>query len=215
MINNYIFDFDGTIADSSQCGILATQAAFEQGGYPVPCEERIHYFTGIPIEQSFKEMLQTRVSDQAFEELLGSFRTHYRALEESTLQAFPLMNEVLHQLTLESKQCFVVSSKKTDVLKRNLTMLGLDSFFKDCIGSDQVKHYKPHPEGVQLLMERYSLNKEETVVIGDSIFDILMGKSAGCFTCGVTWGCHSKEMLLAEEPTFLIDQITHLNTLRP
>ena len=52
----YIFDFDGTLANSGSTGILATQAAFQQFNLSIPSNETINYYTGIPIEKSFKKM---------------------------------------------------------------------------------------------------------------------------------------------------------------
>lgn len=56
-MKSYIFDFDGTIADSKQCSILATKEAFQILDLEIPSIEDIEYYMGIPIEQSFKQML--------------------------------------------------------------------------------------------------------------------------------------------------------------
>lgn len=207
---HYIFDFDGTLADSKQCSILATQAAFKACGYAMPTEEQITHYMGIPIEQSFGQMTTTALSKASLQVLLTSFRSYYQQFEHETLALFPHIQDVLVQLQKQHALCFVVSSKKTDVLKRNLQQLHIDRFFKDCIGSDQVTHYKPHPEGILTLLERYRLQPTECVMIGDAIFDIQMGKAANCQTCAVTWGSHSKPILQAEQPDFIVEQALEL-----
>ncbi|MBE1556741.1 HAD family hydrolase [Sporosarcina limicola] len=53
-------------------------------------------------------------------------------------------------------------------------------------------HYKPHPDGILKLVELYSLDKAETVMIGDAIFDLQMAKAADVASCGVTWGSHGE-----------------------
>ena len=209
-MKNYIFDFDGTLADSERCSILATQAAFQQQELDVPDEERIRYFMGIPIERSFKEMAQKELSTAEFADLLSIFRKMYQQFEQESLRLFPGMDHVLNTLCSQQKNCFVVSSKKSDVLLRNLQSLHIAQYFKDIVGSDKVTNYKPHPEGLQLLLKLYGLEAVESVMIGDAIFDIQMGRSAGIKSCGVSWGSHGQAELLAEKPDYFLHQVADL-----
>lgn len=89
----------------------------------------------------------------------------------------------------------------------------IDTYFKDTIGSNKVTHYKPHPDCILKLIELYDLNPEETIMIGNAIFDLQMAKAAGVQSCGVTWGSHSKEKLQKENPTFFKDEVKHLASL--
>ncbi|MFF5995091.1 HAD family hydrolase [Lysinibacillus sp. KU-BSD001] len=169
----YIFDFDGTLADSAACALHATQVAFQQLSLPVPSEEQISYYMGIPIERSFKEMGAHHLSSHAFEQLLHTFRQMYGAIEDTYLRLFPYVKEGLERLQAQEFLLFVVSSKKTNVLDRNLQTLGIRSYFKDIIGSNQVTQFKPHPQGIQQLLNRYELKANRCLMIGDAIFDIL------------------------------------------
>ncbi|WP_416829231.1 HAD family hydrolase [Ectobacillus polymachus] len=130
---NMIFDFDGTLADSKQCSVLATQQAFRKFGLAEPSVELIEHYMGIPIEVSFKEMAETEFTDELFEELLVTFRQAYKEHENDTLAVFPYIPEVLNNLVQDGKQLFVVSSKKSDVLLRNLQTLKIDTYFKDIL----------------------------------------------------------------------------------
>lgn len=212
-IKNIIFDFDGTLADSKQCSVLATQQAFVQLGLQKPSEKVIEYYMGVPIEVSFKEIANIELQDTMFENLLTSFRQAYKELENDTLSVFPNIPEVLQSLIQQGKQLFVVSSKKSDVLLRNLQTLDIDKYFKGIIGSDKVTNYKPHPEGILKLVELYSLKPSETIMIGDATFDLQMAKAAGIHSCGVTWGSHQKDKLQEEKPTFLVDEVQRLDKL--
>ncbi|MEK4229445.1 HAD family hydrolase [Solibacillus sp. FSL H8-0538] len=206
-MQTFIFDFDGTLADSKQCSVLATQQAFQAMDLAVPTTECIEYYMGIPIEQSFKEMASTSLDDVAFEALLNAFRQAYKELENDTLTVFPYIPKVLRILKEHNKSLYVVSSKKSDVLRRNLQTLHIAQFFDDLIGSDQVEHYKPHPDGILKLVARHQFKLEDAVMIGDAIFDIQMGQAADCRTCAITWGSHSKENLQSENPTYLIEDV--------
>ena len=85
-MQNYIFDFDGTLANSGKTGVLATQAAFRKLTLPAPQADLINYYMGIPIEVSFKKMVPDHnFTDQEFAELLTCFRQYYHKLEAANM----------------------------------------------------------------------------------------------------------------------------------
>lgn len=200
-----IFDFDGTLGDSRECGILATQKVFSEMELTIPDEKTIEYYMGIPIEKSFLEMADKQLSEEELKELLTIFRSHYQFFEEKTLKVFDGIPKLLTILKEQGIKCFVVSSKKTDILNRNLKGLGIAAFFAETIGSDKVTHYKPYPEGITLIFKNHTLQKEEVRMIGDATFDIEMGQAAGVGTVAVTWGSYTKEALLGVGPDFFIE----------
>ena len=210
MYKNLIFDFDGTIADSKECSIVATQKSFKERGLEEPTVNLIEYYMGIPIEKSFSLMSSVDLDDHQLEALIKTFRQNYKEVESSYLKLYKHMTEQLQSLS-KGKQLFVVSSKKTDVLIRNLEILDIDHLFTEVIGSDKVNHYKPSPDGINYILNKYQLENEETIYIGDAIFDMQMANSAKVASCAVTWGTHSIEELKSENPTYIIHEVTELN----
>ena len=210
MYKNLIFDFDSTIADSKECSIVATQKSFKERGLEEPTVNLIEYYMGIPIEKSFSLMSSVDLDDHQLEALIKTFRQNYKEVESSYLKLYKHMTEQLQSLS-KDKQLFVVSSKKTDVLIRNLEILDIDHLFTEVIGSDKVNHYKPSPDGINYILNKYQLENEETIYIGDAIFDMQMANSAKVASCAVTWGTHSIEELKSENPTYIIHEVTELN----
>lgn len=200
-----IFDLDGTLLDSRECSIKATKAAFTEMGLKVPSEVVIEHYMGIPIEESFFKMSEQPLDQETATELIRIFRTYYQTYEESTLNVFPEIPHVLEILMKRKVPCFVVSSKKTAVVKRNLAAQSLVAFFEEILGSDAVSHYKPHPEGIDKLVTQYQFDPTRTIMVGDAIFDIQMGKAAGVKTIAVTWGSHDAKKLSAEKPDALAE----------
>lgn len=200
-----IFDLDGTLLDSRECGIKATKAAFTEMGLKVPSEVVIEHYMGIPIEESFFKMSEQPLDQETATELIRVFRTYYQTYEESTLNVFPEIPHVLEILMKRKVPCFVVSSKKTAVVKRNLAAQNLVAFFEEIIGSDAVSHYKPHPEGINKVVTQYQFDPTRTIMVGDAIFDIQMGKAAGVKTIAVTWGSHDAKKLSADKPDALAE----------
>lgn len=212
-MNNYIFDFDGTLANSGSTAILATQAAFKKFGLIIPNKELIEHYTGIPIEISFKKMANKDFTDEEFEDLLNNFRENYKKFETENLRLFTDMDKVLSELYKSEKNLFVVSSKHSTALVRNLEQLNILQYFKGVSGSDNVENFKPAPDGILNILKRLNINNEDTVMIGDATYDLQMGKSAGVKTCGVTWGAHKVKELENENPDYLISNVKEILNL--
>ena len=200
-----IFDLDGTLLDLKECSVKATKAAFKEMGLKVPSEVVIEHYMGIPIEESFFKMSEQPLDQETATELIRIFRAYYQTYEERTLKVFPEIPHVLEILNKRKVPCFVVSSKKTAVVKRNLAAQDLVAFFEEIIGSDAGTHYKPHPEGINKVVAHYQFDPTKTIMIGDAIFDIQMGKAAGVKTIAVTWGSHDPKKLSEENPDALVD----------
>ena len=78
------------------------------------------------------------------------------------------------------------------------------------VSANDVQHHKPHPEPVQTILKRMELSPEEALVVGDASYDILMGRAAGCRTCGVTYGNQSAEELRKAGADYLIGDFAEL-----
>lgn len=212
-MKNFLFDFDGTIADSGETAILAVQEGFKKTGLKAPSARTVRYYMGVPIEAFFPELAGPDFPEERIEELYDNFRQAYQELEESSTTLFEGMKETLAQLKADGKDLYVVSSKISTSLKRNLDTLGISEYFTDIIGSDQVENYKPAPDGVDIIVDRHGLDKNETIMIGDAKYDLQMGKAAGVHTCGCAWDTYDIELLKKEEPTYLFDKVTDLLTI--
>ena len=209
----FIFDFDGTLADSRECSLIATRKAYFDLDLTVPSDETITYYMGIPIEKSFQAMAAEPLNDTDLAELITLFRILYKEYEKEYIHVYDGIPEVL-QILSNLDACYVASSKHSNALLRNLTLIGIRDYFSDVIGADMVREHKPNPESIFLLQQRHHFPLERAVMIGDATFDLQMGKAAGIKTCAVTWGSHSQESLLAEEPTYLINNVMDLLTLK-
>lgn len=212
-MQNFLFDFDGTIADSGDAATLATQACFKDFDLEVPSAETVRYYMGVPIETFIPELVEKQgkhYSAGQFETMYDSFRRHYGEIERETTTLFPQMKDTLTVLKDAGKKLFIVSSKSSTSLKRNLKALGIVDLFDDLIGSDQVDHYKPAPDGILMVVTKYQLNKDESVMIGDAKYDLQMGKAAGVKTCGCLWDTFDAQLLKAEDPDFLLEKPAEL-----
>ncbi|MEE9955480.1 HAD family hydrolase [Enterobacter quasihormaechei] len=214
--NTVFFDFDGTIADTRQASVIATQAAFEQKKLTIPTSEIILSYMGIPIEKSFEAMRTDTSRNIETDDIIACFREIYPSICDTTSNLYDGMSDLLAALKKENFLLAVVTSKKSNVLARNIANLGLSGIFDVIIGSDHVSNYKPHPEPLLLAKHKLSNFMEDDLIglmIGDAVTDIQMGQAAHMDTCAVTWGAASCDTLSSVSPNFIADNVQQLHSI--
>lgn len=213
MILNYFFDFDKTLASSGDASVQATQQAFRDCGLNVPQKDEILDYMGIPAEVSFPKMAEKQLTSSESQHLVQRFRDVYQDYELASTKLYPGIQEMLTKLSNDQKNLFIVSSKQTDAVERNLNNLNIRHFFEDVVGCDQVSHYKPAPDGIILLLNRYHLDRDHSMMIGDARYDLQMGEAACVKTCGAAWDTYDLDSLKNEHPTYIISSPRELPSL--
>ncbi|GBG94802.1 phosphoglycolate phosphatase haloacid dehalogenase hydrolase [Ligilactobacillus salitolerans] len=209
-METFLFDFDNTLADSGETSIMAVQKVFADAHKPVPSREMIFSDMGLPIETSFPVWAGLDSQDIFLQQMYAEFRAYYSEIEGANTRLFPGIQAALEGLKNNGHKLYVVSSKSSGPLARNLDNLGIGQYFTDLVGSDLVENFKPAPDGILQLVEKYRLNKEQAVMVGDAIFDLQMGHAAGVKTAGAGWGAFDLEALKAQKPTYLLDEPAQL-----
>lgn len=201
-MQNYFFDFDGTICESRDIYVAAVQKAFEARGVRVPSQDEVYNAMGIPIDVSIAKWARLGHRADLAETLFHESMAEYNQIEDQMVKLFPGIEKILNQLKLAGKTLFVCSSKTHPELAHNLDNLGLASLFTDFVGADEVANHKPAADEIQLLADRYQLDLGDSIMLGDAKYDIRMGKNAGCATCACTWGAFDLASLAKEEPDY-------------
>lgn len=209
-METYLFDFDNTLANSGEASVESVQKVFTDASKPVPTREMIFSEMGLPIETSFPMWANLDANDVQLQKMYAEFRDYYSSIEAQNTHLFPGIKEALQDLKDAGHQLYVVSSKSSTPLARNLDKLGIGQYFTDLIGSDLVENYKPAPEGILKLVDKYQLNKQQAVMIGDAIFDLQMGKRAGVKTAAAGWGAYDLHAIKAERSNYLLEQPAQL-----
>ncbi|GEO69507.1 HAD family hydrolase [Levilactobacillus acidifarinae] len=202
-MQNFFFDFDSTLADTKRVAVVATQQAFLTKGLTAPAANVVVSYMGVPIEVSFAKMADRPLTPADLEPLFQEFRRQY-ALADGEIQPFDGMLDTLAALKTAGKRLFVVSSKHSTPLRRNLAQIGMETTFEALCGSDMVAHYKPAPDGILNLLDRFELDPAQSVMIGDAIYDIQMGQNAHVATAGALWGAADPTAVKNQQPTYLL-----------
>jgi pyrophosphatase PpaX len=115
------------------------------------------------------------------------------------------MDELILELEREGARLGIVTSKMLDAVDLAWKALPPPIVWDVVITIEDSTRHKPHPEPLQVAMERLAATPAETVYIGDSPFDLQAAHAAGCDAIGVTWGVFDRDALTAESPLEIVD----------
>lgn len=206
---NYIFDFDGTLMDTSGVILATIKAAIKEMGLPEKTDDECRSIIGIRTDDAGKYLYPD--SDISNVEFARVFRSNYdRLKKDSHEETFPGVMETLAELRKSGCGLAIASSRRLASLYDYLDGLGIRDWFACIVGADSVTKGKPDPEPVLTVLKALDWNATDTLVIGDADVDIMMGNAAGCKTCAVTYGNGSIASLEAANPTFMIDSFSEL-----
>ena len=186
-----IFDLDGTLVDSKYD--LTDSVNFvrhEHGLNPLPVDKVASYL-GSGITALVKAVL-AELKNENFDEAVKMFKDNYaKHLTDKTLP----YKDVTDMLSNISQPKVLLSNKDEKFSKQILETLGLSKYFTEIYGGDSFKEKKPSPLPIYEIMKKFSLNKENVVMVGDGANDIMVGKNAGITTIGVLYGYSSQQQL--------------------
>ena len=210
MIRYLVFDFDGTLADSTEGIIKTTRATFARMGFPEPADADVRQGIGLPL----KGALQTAgIPVNRLDEGADIYHEVFYEIAPKHIVLFPGVKDALAELASLGYRMGIATSRSEHSLVMLLGEHGISQFFEvlGAVGSGE--RPKPNPDRVLWVLARMGASPDQALVIGDTVFDIQMGKSARCSTCAVTYGNHGREQLLTSEPDFLIDDLRQLPRL--
>jgi len=205
-----VFDLDGTIADTKRDLALSVNAMREYMGLgPLPLEAVASY-VGHGVTVLIKRALGDKAPDGAVEKGLAFFLDYYsHHLLDNTI-AYPGVREALEDLG--NRKLAILTNKPTGFSREIIAGLGLASYFIEIYGGDSFPLKKPHPLGIETLMARLAIPAEKTLMVGDSDTDVLTGRNAGAWTCGVTYG-FAPQALEEAGPDLLLQDLRDLRPL--
>lgn len=206
----FIFDFDGTLGDTSDCVVASFQGALKQNNLPVADRQEIVHYMGISLPEVFKRLTNHQHNDEQYGKLVDNYRSLYRTYLTQKTKAFPYTKEILKHIKDNGGMCTIATSKKTEFATLSCEFLELHPYIDLYIGDDKVQNKKPHPEMIEYTLSHLNVDPKNALMIGDATTDIEMGKAAGIDTMAVTWGAHSREALAALQPDYTIDNMRQL-----
>ena len=208
MTKAVLFDFDGTLADTAG-GIVATEReVLRRLGLPLTSEEQMRGTIGLPLRESVR--LGGNVPEELADEAADLYRELFFEYAPKHIKIFDGVAETLSKLAADGLQLAIATSRGSRSLKVILETYAMDGCFCDMVTADDGIAPKPLPDMVLTLLGRMGVRAEDTIVVGDTTFDLDMGSSAGCRTIGVSYGNHSREQLQTSSPDWVVDRFAEI-----
>jgi phosphoglycolate phosphatase len=203
-----VFDWDGTLCDSTGHIVRSIQETAVNVGLPVPSDEAAADIIGLGLYEALGKLFPEEPEPRLRELMQGYSRT-YVANESDPPQLFPGALETLHVLRDRGLELAVATGKSRRGLDRVLATLGLEGFFDASRCADETRS-KPHPLMLEEIMLERSMPAERVVMVGDTEYDLEMAANAGVASVGVSFGVHSVERLDAHGPVAIVDELPEL-----
>ena len=187
MVKNIVFDFDGTLADTSNLIIATMQQSIKEMGLPFRSDEEIKSTIGVRLEE-IPSILWPEI--KRLGDTYGViYRKNFETLKDRiAIKLFPGVKKILAKLKENGYRMAVATSRSHRSVEELTNKLGIRDCFDCLLGGDDILEGKPSPESIYKILHDMDWKKEETMMVGDMSVDILMGKNAGISTCAVTYG---------------------------
>jgi phosphoglycolate phosphatase len=207
-----IFDLDGTLIDSKLDLVNSVNATLHHMGMAGLDVATVSSYVGNGAPVLIRRVMGESASEAQTEEALEFFLEYYRDHSMDETRLYPGVIETLDRLAGAEKQLAVLTNKPVKMSRAIVTGLGIAPRFFQVYGGNSFDFKKPHPVGVQTLMEEAGVPRERTVMVGDSAVDVNTAINAGVRSCGVTYG-FQPEGLREAKPDWLVDRMEDLADL--
>ena len=203
-----VFDWDGTLSDSTAAIARAIQDAAADLGLPVPDDATASHVIGLGLNEALARAVPT-LAPERIPEYSARYRFHYFA-REAELVLFAGARELIAELRAAGVLLAVATGKSQRGLQRALASAGLAGEFAATRCADQT-HPKPHPAMLLELTDELTVAPARTLMIGDTTHDLQMAAAARTAGVGLTQGAHPHAQLAACRPLALFDSLTELH----
>ncbi|MBV8205369.1 MAG: HAD hydrolase-like protein [Acidobacteria bacterium] len=208
-----IFDLDGTLIDSRLDLVHSVNAMLQHLGRPALPGEVIAGYVGDGAPMLVRRALGDPDDGAYFHGALRYFLDYYREHKLDHTHVYPGVAEALRAFSRARLKMAVLSNKPVVPSRQIIEALGLGEFFLQVYGGNSFQTKKPDPLGALTLLQETGTTRHQAAIIGDSAVDVLTGRNAGLWTCGVTYGFapHSLESappdVLARSPAELVSAL--------
>ena len=205
-----MLDFDGTTACTVHAIYHAAKRMLNEYGYEVE-KDIVYKNFGLALPYSFYCFAGVESFDEeTSKNMIADYNRIYREEAEQLIELFDGVAETLDTLRKAGVKIVIASNNVHPVLERQLKNLGIRQYIDDILAVEDVENVKPAPDIALEVLRRCNIKAEEAIVVGDSTYDMDMGREAGCHLCGVSYGGHTPDMLREKGAKYIIDSFSEL-----
>jgi len=197
-----VFDWDGTVVDSTAVITKSIQAACRDLNLGVPSDEAARHVIGMGLKEALRHAVPD-APDEMLQPLVERYRHHYFAQDED-ISLFDGVRDTIAELRETGYMLAVATGKSRNGLDRSMHSSGMDGYFHATRTADQT-FSKPHPAMLLEIMEELGTEPERVLMVGDTTHDLQMAINAGVDAVGMTHGAHPAHQLRELAPVALLD----------
>ncbi|GGY22990.1 HAD-IIIA family hydrolase [Paludibacterium paludis] len=187
-----VFDWDGTLMDSTAHIVHSIQNAARDVGAAIPDRAAASHVIGLGLAEALQKACPD-LPPERYPAMVDAYRRYYFSADE-TIELFPGVSEAMRALAQQGYLLAVATGKSRRGLDRALTATGLADCFDATRTVDECPS-KPHPAMLEALMEQLGATPTRTLMVGDTTHDLLMAANAGTHGAGLTQGAHDADIL--------------------
>jgi phosphoglycolate phosphatase len=203
-----VFDWDGTLMDSTGTIVRCIQASARDLGLPVPDQRAASYVIGLGLQDAMEAVLPD-LDPKYYPRMVERYRYHYLS-QDQELVLFDGVTDMLADLAQQGYFLAVATGKSRVGLTRALDTTRLLSVFDATRCADET-FSKPHPAMLHELTRELGQDLKRTVMIGDTTHDLQMAANAGAGGIAVHYGAHTPQELKALTPLYAADTVAELH----
>lgn len=203
-----VFDWDGTLFDSTAVIAEAIRQAVKDVGGEDPGFERASHVIGMGLVSALRWVAPGLTDDQ-YQTVASRYVVHYNAKADD-LCFFPGILDMLIELKGMGYRLAIATGKSRRGLDHVLAKLPVHDLFCDSRTADQTEG-KPSPVMLLELMQACNCHANNTLMVGDTSHDLQMAMNADCAAVGVSYGAHPLSQLEACSPLFIASSPTELH----
>ena len=201
-----LFDWDGTLADTAEASYRCYVRTFEALGIAFDRETYARTYS----PNWYLTFRALGVPEERWGHADATWLAHFATEQVALIDG---ARELLHSLVARGLATGIVTSGGRERVSRELEVHGLASHLHECVYGSDVSQKKPHPEALQLCLERLRVRADDAVYVGDSPEDVAMARAAGVFSIAVPGGYPNREALLAARPDHFAESLLEVGEL--
>ncbi|RYY75505.1 MAG: HAD family hydrolase [Gammaproteobacteria bacterium] len=205
----FIFDWDGTLIDSKAKITHAMHLATADMGWETLTDSAVHNIIGLGLPEALSQLFPT-ITDIERGKLRERYAEHFIRLDqEKASDLFPKVLETLGILRDQGHNLAIATGKARKGLDRILRDLKLHDYFDATRCADETAS-KPHPLMLEELLNHFNTNVDDTVMIGDTEYDMEMARRINMPRIAVSYGAHHIDRMHQYKPELCLDEFSQL-----
>ncbi|MDQ0148427.1 pyrophosphatase PpaX [Eubacterium multiforme] len=202
MIKAILFDLDGTLLDTNELIYESFKYTFNKCFNLKPSKGEITSLYGMPLENSLIDYCK---DEEELKRAIQTYRNYNEKIHDNMCFPFKGVEELLINLKEKDIKIGIVTSKREILAKKGMDIAGIIKYMDIIVTPECTKEHKPKGEPALYALKNLNVKPEEAIMVGDSHFDLLCGKNAGCKTCGVKYTALDIKKLEEVNPDYFVE----------